>query len=363
MRIHYRPSMPARHLIQLHQALVLTLALCVVSSPALGDEASLPKKSETNLLKKLQEWERNKTDTDDALGDARFEVRSRHFVFGMPRLVDDRHNLQPEGFSRSVAGISIVVREGFVIAHFDRMKTPLWVAQLWTKNDYNRMNEVASQKRRWREDLDLPIYARGGTSYDGNKTKLDRGHMARHAMNRAWGIDVSNWGCKMSNSAPQHKRINRLNSAWQKLEDEIRDIVVDEDASINGVWTISGTVYRDKTNPDSEAPEDDFDDVVRLPKGGFGIPDATYKIVGWFDENARFQARAYVFEQPHTATVSGNNINLDYSLGNPQAALTTFLVSIVDLEARTGIDFFPMLRDNVENLIEGSAHDDLWGAE
>ncbi len=121
-----------------------------------------------------------------------------------------------------------------------------------------------------------------------HRTRLDRGHMARHAMNRAWGIDVSNWGTKMSNSAPQHRRINRFNSAWRELEDEIQDVVIGPGSQIEAVWTISGTIYRDRENPNSETAEDDFQDVVRLERGGFGVPDATYKIVGWFDDDERF---------------------------------------------------------------------------
>ena len=125
--------------------------------------------------------------------------------------------------------------------HFDRMKAPLWVAQRWTRYDFARMHDTDSQPRPWQEDLGLPAYARGGTQYDGNKTELDRGHMARHAMKRGWGADASN--C--------------------------------------------------------------------LPKGGFGVPDATYKIVGWFDAHERFQARAYLFEQPNEDADPGNGVDLE----------------------------------------------------
>ena len=167
----------------------------------------------------------------------------------------------------------------------------------------------------------------------------------------------------MSNSAPQHRRVNRFGSAWGKLENEIRDIVTEPGTEIEAVWTISGTIYRDETNPSSETPEQDFAAVTRLPGGGFGIPDATYKVVGWFDENDRFQARAYVFEQPHTATFNGNDINLTYTLGNTKAPIADYIERIDTLENRTGLDFFPMLQDNIEDLIEGALNQDLWGAE
>ncbi len=78
-------------------------------------------------------------------------------------------------------------------------------------------------------------------------------------------------------------------------------------------------------------------------------------------EDHRFQGRAYVFEQPHTAGTNGDALDLNFTLGDTKAPLTTYLIKIDDLEKRTGIDFFPMLRDNIENLIEGTQYDNLWG--
>jgi endonuclease G len=339
------------------------MAICTISSLGICAEpdSSLPGISEKYLLKRLKTFENVKSDQNNALEGHRWQLRSRHLVFGLPRLIDDRHDFKPDGFDKKQPGITILVREGFVVAHFDRMKSPLWVAQLWTRHDFKRMGQVPSQDCKWHEDLELPEYVKGGTSYEGNKTELDRGHMARHAMNRSWGIDSSNWGCKMSNSTPQHKRINRLGSSWRTLEDEIRDIVRNNANAIDAVWTFSGTIFRDKVNPAGETPEDDFENAVRLPKGGFGIPDATYKIVCWFDENHRFQVRAYVFEQPHTFDENESDFTLDFELGDTKAPLTTYLVAIDEIEKRTGVDFFPMLKDEIEEIIEETSYTNQWG--
>jgi hypothetical protein len=66
------------------------------------------------------------------------------------RLKDGRHDFKPDGYEKTQPGITVPVRERFVVAHFDRMKAPLWVAQLWTKHDYNRMKQVKSQGRPWK---------------------------------------------------------------------------------------------------------------------------------------------------------------------------------------------------------------------
>lgn len=343
--------------------ILCAVALVVFGSEAMAADASLATNSEEDFIRDLQSWEAAKTDGVNAVAGAIWTLRSGHFIFGMPRLTDDRHNFTPEGFDAEQAGISVVVREGFVVAHFDQMKSPLWVAQRWTKFDHARMLAEPSLDRPWREDLDLPLYTRGGTKYDGNDTHVDRGHMARHAKNRAWGADVSNWGVKMSNSTPQHRNINRLGGTWGDLEDKARDIVVSSSFDIEAVWVYSGAIYRDQSNPDAESPDEDFDEVVRLTMGGFGVPDATFKVIGWFDDSHNFQARAYVFEQPHESRIVSGEQRPKFSLPNPKLPAENYLVKIDELEARIGVDFFPMLKNNIEIIVESADNSDLWGAE
>ncbi len=344
------------------KTLFLTFAMVAIHSVALAADASLATKKEEDFIRNLQILEVAKTDKKDAVRGGIWTLRSGHFVFGMPRLIDDRHNYIPEGYSTEQPGISVVVREGFVVAHFDQMKSPLWVAQRWTKYDYKRMKNTRTLGRPWREDLDLPKYARGGTSYDGLDTKLFRGQMAHHKKNKAWGADVSNWGVKMSNSAPQHISINQ-GMSWRKLEDEAREIVKRRTSRIGAIWVYSGTIFRDKHNPANESPDADFNNVVRLKNTGFAVPDATYKVVGWFNESKEFQARAYIFEQQHEPrTVSGEQ-RPKFHLPDQQSGPEKFLVKIDDLENRIGVDFFPMLQDDSERLIEGAENTNLWGAE
>ena len=148
-----------------------------------------------------------------------------------------------------------------------------------------------------------------------------------------------------------------------RLEAEVRDVVADSDNEIDAVWIISGTAYRDADNPDGETPEDDFLNVVRLPEIGFGVPHATYKIIGWFDVDHRFQARALIFEQPHAVDEAEEEFALTFTLGDTHAELDTYLVKIDEVEERAGIDFFPMLQDYIEEPIEGTHYDDLWSPE
>lgn len=327
---------------------ILVTSVCVAQSETQID------RMEVRLTHEAQEREQAKTDESEPQSTTGWVLRSKHFVFGMPRLVDRRHDFQPLGCMCEVPGISIVVREGLVAANFDRMRAPLWVSQRWTKADFLRMNKLGDFSRPFKEDIEVPKYARAGTSYKGNTTLMDRGHMARHQKNRAWGEDSSDAGCYMTNSTPQHKAVNR-GKAWRDLEDELRDIVANEDRGIEMIWVISGSVYRDDENPASEPPESDFADVELI--GGtdgkqFGVPDATFKVVGWFDANARFQARGYVFEQ------SGPGVEMTGLATDPES----HIVPIDEIEARTGLDFFPLLKGFIENIVEGAENIDMWGS-
>jgi len=326
-----------------------------------GLESSLPSPAEIEFVTNLALRERSLAKPVQVNQEPHWNLRSQHLLFGMPKTIDDRHNFSPEQVGKDQVGISVLVREGFVVAHFDRMKAPLWVAQRWTKYDEERSGSISTQDRPWKEDPELPSYSYGGTEYAGDETELDRGHMAGHEPNRAWGTDSSNWGVKMSNSAPQHRDINRNDSAWYNLEREVINIVADEESGISAVWTINGTIYLPKVLGSSSTEiEQTFSEIGRITTGGFGVPFATYKIVAWFNVAGQFQTRAYVFEQPYTIQQNGEKLVFD--IQNPKAPIASFITPIDEVEERTGLDFFPNLKEPIQSSVEESTPDNLWGS-
>ncbi len=272
----------------------------------------------------------------------RFELRSRHFVFGMPRLFDDRH-FGPDG-----PGVSVVVREAFVAAYFEDMRTALWVCQRWTRSELERMRAAESLDRHWYDDPDLPPDFYAGTSYRGSETELDRGHMARHSMNRAWGVNSSIYGCLMTNCAPQHRSVNR-GSAYRILEDAIADFDGLPE-QVEALWTITGTAFTRGGDPT------DFERAARITTG-FGVPQATYKIVAWFGVDGAFNARGYLFEQPHRVDADGN---LTFAIPDQRRPLSSFNVPLRAIELRTGVEFFPRLHPGEAGPLKTSVHEALW---
>ncbi len=264
-----------------------------------------------------------------------WKLRSRHIVWGMPRQTDNRHNVKFPGESQARPGISVLVREGFAVGHYDLFKVPAWVAVRWTREDHDRMID-GSFGRDFGRDTELPRYARAGTSYDYSTSHMERGHMARHADNEAWGEDNSDKGCLMSNIVPQHKDMN--GEAWNDLENLHQRVVADPSIGIDAVWVISGPIFEDTDN-------DGVEDLAGEVGNGVGVPHATFKVIGWFDGNDEFNARGYVVRQEDRVRDPAH-----------------YLAAIDDIEAKTGLDFFPELPIARAQQIESPRHTNLWGS-
>lgn len=144
--------------------------------------------------------------------------------------------------------------------------------------------------------------------------------MARHEDNKAWGADNSEAGCLMSNIVPQHEKLNR--GSWLALEDYHRNLVKDKDKGISELWVISGPIYT------SSNPKKIGNDVV--------VPDACFKIVAWLNDDGETNAKAFILNQG------------DWD----KSDLTKYLVSIDEIEEKTGLDFFPELASADESKLE-----------
>ena len=263
-----------------------------------------------------------------------WQLRSQHFIWGMPRQTDNRHNVRVPGETLVRPGISILVREGFVIGHYDLYKVPAWVAVRWTREDHDNMI-TGSFARRFGPDSELALYAQAGTDYEFSTSDMERGHMARHADNEAWGEDNSDFGCLMSNIVPQHKDMN--GEAWNDLENLHQGVVANISLNINTVWIISGPIFEDSDG-------DGIEDSVDLIGNDVGVPQATFKVVGWFDGNGLFNARGYVVRQEDRVRDPAH-----------------YLTPIDDIEAATGFNFMPELPADRAAQIESVQHTTLWG--
>lgn len=257
------------------------------------------------------------------------EFQEGHYIHGMPKPSDSRHSFTPPGQSEEVPGITILIREAFTLGHYDKYRVPAWVAMRWSSQNLADSEAVNLPRPPFKSDPELPIFARGGTSFDFAVTQMERGHQARDADLEAWGPDAVKQGMLMSNIVPQRKGRNHV--VWGKLENAHRFIVADEHASIDPVWIMSGPVF-----------ETDDSDVERIGSGT-GLPFATYKVIAWEDEDGTFNARGFLIHQDDTDT-----------------DLTHYLHSVDEIEGFTGLDFFSDLDDSIETIVEAAVPTGLW---
>ncbi len=250
------------------------------------------------------------TDTSTSPPRERWRLRSKHFLLGMPEIVDDRYTaLFEEGIpvNESPPELSVLVREGFVIGHLDQVKIPLWMCMRWNKENLTASLSEKERRRKFDVDKELPEYAQGESTYD--QTGIDRGHLARNRDNLAWGEDNASTGDLMSNIVPQLPVLNR--GPWYELEKVVSVAPEKRVAKDQTFWIIAGSVF-------------DGGRVQRRIGNGIGVPDSYYKIVAWYDRSGKFKTMAFLF--PFNATIK-----------NP----TVYLTSVDEVEACTGLDFFP----------------------
>jgi endonuclease G len=106
-------------------------------------------------------------------------------------------------------------------------------------------------------------------------------------------------------------------------------VVANPASGIKAVWVISGPIFNG--------------DMPTTVGNGIGVPDACYKVIGWFDRGNRFNTRAYIVRQTDTDKRS-----------------TTYLTTVDAVEQATGLDFFSEAVDEIESRLQAQKHVDLW---
>jgi endonuclease G len=212
----------------------------------------------------------------------------------------------------------LLVNHGYVVGYSDELGNPLWAA--YRVRD---IEPVAAPERPDKFALDRRTSARVEPDYYSH-SGYDRGHLAlNHAIATRYGPEAQEETFLMSNIIPQKHALNA--GPWKQLEQRIA-------ASYAGrfgeVWVVAGPVF-------GARPE-------KL-RGRIAVPEACYMLV--VDESdGRVRAAAFLFPQ-------------DTAEGAP---LGEFLISIDEIERRTGLDFLPELPDPAEDLLEARRLERVW---
>lgn len=213
----------------------------------------------------------------------------------------------------------IMQRTNYTVSFNTKWNIPNWVAWDITKEEVNN-------DRYQRNDFfvsDPDIAASKAVAYeDYSGSGYDRGHMCPAGDNHfdATAMDECFY---MTNICPQNHELNK--ESWNDLEMACRRWA----RRYGKVYVVCGPIVQ---NPDRPKTIGKWHKVA--------VPDAFFKVI-MVVNNDTPQAIGYIFQ---------NNASR-----KPWKAY-----SVDEVEEHTGIDFFPSLPDEIENMVEANYNQNLW---
>lgn len=221
-------------------------------------------------------------------------------------------------YPKSSSG-EIIVHKGFALSYDEEHEQAEWTAHELTRENL---------EKEWNERSDnfLPdkeVKTGSATPDDYRGSGYDRGHLVP-AADMAWDAKAMEETFLLSNISPQAGNFNK--GIWRELEELSRNWA----KQFGHLYVVTGPVLT--LDPKGKIGENDV-----------SVPAAYYKIL-LDDQSEPRKAIAFVIP---------NEVSYE-----PLYAYTT---SIDEVEALTGLDFFPdLFNQEEENRIEGTFNKDLW---
>ena len=227
----------------------------------------------------------------------------------------------------------------FTISYNNEKYIPNWVAWHLQTSDIGKADRADD----FRPDDELPDgwYGIKKADYQYNKYGFDRGHVCPSADRTATQEDNS-MTFLMTNMVPQAPDSNRV--VWRLLEEYERDLALagNELYIIAGVHGVGGS-----------SEKGSFDSVeIKLKSGeiiNMEVPAYTWKVLVCFPEGDNDLERITT-DATVIAVMIPNQDNV-----HKDATWETYKTTIDEIEAATGYDFFELLPDNIENVLEARA--------
>jgi DNA/RNA endonuclease G (NUC1) len=256
---------------------------------------------------------------DDALTAAAANtaaIVSRHFPFGLPETAAES------------GGEKIIVQFEWLARYDADLRIPLWVGYELSSVDANnkafprvdcfrRDVRLTDDEASFCEDYDEPLY--------------DRGHMVPANDSRRNQTMIDN-SFLFSNMAPQRGNFNRI--IWERLESTVHGW-----AQSVGVYIITGAIF-DRNNDKQRDPDDQ---AIRMkPRRRVAVPSHFYKIVTHVRTDGQIDTISFLL--PHNNRVQKNKTRY----------LNSKIVSIDEIEQRTGTDFFPNMEASRQAELEST---------
>ena len=210
----------------------------------------------------------------------------------------------------------ILQRKGYTTSYNRETKNPNWVAWHLTKEHTRGQNQ--RKQMVFTEDLDVKPRA---TNNDYYNSRFDRGHMCPAGDNK-WDKEAMAQSFLFTNICPQNHGLNKYE--WNDLEIKCRDWAREYGA----IDIVCGPIYDSKN-------------LRTIGKNKVWVPVAFFKVILCRKGNPKA-------------------IGFIYRNEGKRQTLQEAVRTVDEIEALTGIDFFPALDDATENRIEASAQLKAW---
>lgn len=213
----------------------------------------------------------------------------------------------------------VIDHESIALSYNEDFEQANWVAYYLTPD---RVTGNVNRTENFRPDDAVTTGSAELSDYSGSG--FDRGHLAP-AADMAWSRHSMSTSFLLSNMSPQSAGFNR--GVWKRLESLVRDW-----AAINPrLYVVTGPVFAGN--------------METVGSNEVAVPPRYYKVVLAYTGSA------------------GKAVGILIDHEKSPAPLSSFLVTIDDVEEETGIDFFPNLPDSIEERIEGQFSPEDWPLE
>lgn len=210
----------------------------------------------------------------------------------------------------------IIKHTYYTLSYSEHHEQSYWIAYQVTKE--NLQGEKVKRKNNFR--IDKLVETGSASLADYKKTGYDRGHLAS-AADMSFNSGAMSESFYMSNMSPQKPQFNR--GIWKKLETLVRKWAVEHEK----IYVVTAPIL-DKT------------DFQTIGENNVSIPEYYYKVI----LDSKF-TKMIALVLPNEGS---------------KKELSSFVVTVDELESLTGIDFFPNLNDDIENKLEGEINLSEW---
>src|SRR5690606_19561538 len=212
---------------------------------------------------------------------------------------------------------AIVKHDFFTLSYSEENEQAEWVAYELKRDD---LSENDFERPYFEMDKNVKTKSADWRNY--KNSGYDRGHLCP-AGDRRFSFEAYNETFLTSNISPQNHDFN--SGIWNRLEQKVRFWAEKYD----GVYVVTGGVLKGK--------------MKTIGDENVSVPNEFHKII-MDASDGNYKAIAFVIPNKPSS-----------------ASFYEYVVSIDEIEAKTGIDFFPKLPDSIENNLERIVDLKAWG--